>query len=787
MVDRGTAGHEVRHAQDGDLLEPGCVYVCPPGMHMTAEHCVRLVAGPRLNFVRPSVDLMFRSAAHAYGDRAIGVVLSGSGSDGAIGCTAIIEAGGTVIAQDPACSEYPGMPEAAVGRGQADLIVPIEHIGDTLRCLVDPARSGAEGARLDCGARAIKVLLADDHRILLDGLRTLLSSESDMQVVAEAADGRAAVRLAGELSPDVVVMDIAMPQLNGVDATRRIKQGNPLTGVVALSARTDAQAAARIVEAGATGYLCKNAAFSELPLRAARRDFSGEGGGDCACPARAGSCSLGLMRLPSPLLPLLFSFASLSLVACGDDDDPGGQPAGSGGAGAAGGAGGEGGQGGAVPGDILDQLQAIEGVEVVEEVSEIDGYRFFLLEIDQPADHNDPDGVRFRQRIALHHRDASAPLVLASTGYYLWLPYQYLEEPAQLLGANQLIVEHRFFYTSRPDPADWALLNIWQAATDHHRVVEAFRPLYPASWISTGASKGGMTSVYHRRFYPDDVDGTVPYVAPHSAGLDDARYIDFLDQVGNDVCRQRLKDFGREVLLRRDAMLTRMADQAAMAGVTYDLLGIGPVLEGNAAGFAFGFWQYHGAYLCDDIPTAAASDDQVWGFLDAVGSPISSSDPYLLAFEPYYWQAYTQLGAPGIDESHVADLLLYDWDTIDDLPSVDEDPVFDPQAMQDVSSWLTTQGERLLFIYGEDDPWTAAAFDFGGAQDTYRFIEPGGNHGASIGGLVEADQAVALAALEDWTGVTPISPMGLLPPAAPQPPQPPPLRLLRQLRQLRAR
>jgi hypothetical protein len=296
-----------------------------------------------------------------------------------------------------------------------------------------------------------------------------------------------------------------------------------------------------------------------------------------------------------------------------------------------------------------------------------------------------------------------------------------------------------------------------------------------------------MTSVYHRRFYPDDVEGTVPYVAPHSAGLDDPRYIDFLDQVGTDVCRQRLKDFGREVLLRRDAMLTRMADQAATAGVTYDLLGIGPVLEGNAAGFAFGFWQYNGAYLCADIPTAASSDDEVWGFFDAVGSPISSSDPYLLAFEPYYWQAYTQLGAPGIDESHVADLLLYDWETIDDLPSVDEDPVFDPQAMQDVSAWLTTQGERLLFIYGEDDPWTAAAFDFGGAQDTYRFVEPGGNHGASIGGLVEADQAVALAALEAWTGVTPISPMGLLPTAAPPQPQPPPLRLLRQLRQLRAR
>ena len=67
---------------------------------------------------------------------------------------------------------------------------------------------------------------------------------------------------------------------------------------------------------------------------------------------------------------------------------------------------------------------------------------------------------------------------------------------------------------SAPASMDWSKLDIWQAATDHHRLVTALKPLYPARWISTGASKGGMASVYHRRFYPADVTATIAYVAP---------------------------------------------------------------------------------------------------------------------------------------------------------------------------------------------------------------------------------------------------------------------------------
>lgn len=110
----------------------------------------------------------------------------------------------------------------------------------------------------------IKILLADDHKLLREGLRALIEEQRNMIVVAEAEDGRSAVRLAAELSPDVIVMDISMPGLNGIDATRRIAAVSPGIKVIALSMHADRNFVVEMFKAGAAGYLLKDCAFEEL-------------------------------------------------------------------------------------------------------------------------------------------------------------------------------------------------------------------------------------------------------------------------------------------------------------------------------------------------------------------------------------------------------------------------------------------------------------------------------------------------------------------------------------------
>ena len=110
----------------------------------------------------------------------------------------------------------------------------------------------------------IKVILADDHTILREGLASLLRKSLEIEVVAEAENGRETVRLVRKLEPDVVVMDVAMPDLNGVDATRKITRLAPRTRVLALSSYDDTVFVRGMLEAGATGYLLKDAAMNEL-------------------------------------------------------------------------------------------------------------------------------------------------------------------------------------------------------------------------------------------------------------------------------------------------------------------------------------------------------------------------------------------------------------------------------------------------------------------------------------------------------------------------------------------
>jgi NarL family two-component system response regulator LiaR len=121
----------------------------------------------------------------------------------------------------------------------------------------------------------IKVLIADDHAVVRDGTRQILEQEPDLEVVAEAADGEEAVRLAGSSKPDVAIIDIAMPKVDGIEATKQIKALYPDITVLILSAYDDDQFVFSLLEAGAAGYLLKSVRGREL-IDAVRQVYEGE-------------------------------------------------------------------------------------------------------------------------------------------------------------------------------------------------------------------------------------------------------------------------------------------------------------------------------------------------------------------------------------------------------------------------------------------------------------------------------------------------------------------------------
>lgn len=131
-------GLKVREAREGERIAQGAVVVAPPNKHLlvNADGSLHLTQTELVHFVRPSADLLFESVAAGFRNRAVGVVLSGSGVDGAMGVQAIHKMGGTVIVQDRQTSEFYGMPEAAFATGVVDFVLPLDEIGPALVKLV---------------------------------------------------------------------------------------------------------------------------------------------------------------------------------------------------------------------------------------------------------------------------------------------------------------------------------------------------------------------------------------------------------------------------------------------------------------------------------------------------------------------------------------------------------------------------------------------------------------------------------------------------------------------------
>ncbi|WP_262058009.1 S28 family serine protease [Streptomyces sp. STR69] len=407
--------------------------------------------------------------------------------------------------------------------------------------------------------------------------------------------------------------------------------------------------------------------------------------------------------------------------------------------------------------DIKDQLLAIPGMSLVQE-KPYTGYRYFVLNYTQPIDHRHPSKGTFQQRITVLHKDVSRPTVFYTSGYNVsTTPSR--SEPTRIADANQVSLEYRYFTPSRPEPADWSKLDIWQAASDQHRVFKALKSVYTKNWIATGGSKGGMTATYYERFYPRDMDGVVAYVAPNDVvNNEDSAYDRFFTKVGTKECRDRLDAVQREALVRREPLEQKYAAYAAENGFTFTTVGsLDKAYEAVVLDYVWGFWQYSLLSDCDTIPAdaATATDDEIWTSVDTISGFSFYTDQGLSPYTPYYYQAGTQLGAPTVQFPYIEKKYVrYGYQPPRNFVPRSIPMRFQPGAMRDVDTWVRHHADHMLFVYGQNDPWGAERFAVGkGAKDSYVFTAPGLNHGANVAALTADQKALATARILAWAGV----------------------------------
>ena len=399
--------------------------------------------------------------------------------------------------------------------------------------------------------------------------------------------------------------------------------------------------------------------------------------------------------------------------------------------------------------------QKINAISAIKEIRPLETSEFsekYVTYFTQPLDHRHPEKGSFRQRVIVSHVGFDRPTVIVTEGYgaAYALRSQYREELSKLLNANMIFVEYRYFLESTPEPKDWQYLTAENSADDLHAITAAFKNIYPGKWIATGISKGGQTTLLYRTFYPDDVDISVPYVAPLCYGVEDGRHEPFLHKVSTPENRKIIEDFQLEALKRKATLLPRFEKYCTEKNYSFRAP-IEEIYDYSVLEYSFALWQW--GTPINSIPATTASDDEIFSHLLAISEP-----GYFTADSPnasFFVQAARELGYYGYDvqpfkqylsiqssEGYLHRLML---------PEELKDMPFDKTLSKKITKFLKKQDPKMIFIYGQNDPWTAAGVTWlKNKKNIHVFIQPNGSHLARISTLPEAEKAEVMELINEW-------------------------------------
>lgn len=405
----------------------------------------------------------------------------------------------------------------------------------------------------------------------------------------------------------------------------------------------------------------------------------------------------------------------------------------------------------AFSGELKQKLQTIEAISAIEQLNSEHYSEKYVVKVKQLLNPKDTSAGTFTQRIIINHIGFNRPTVLVTEGYgaAYALRENYQEELSRLFNTNVITVEHRYFLESTPEPVNWDYLTAENSAYDLHHIVSLLKPVYPEKWISTGISKGGQTTLLYRSFFPDDVDFSVPYVAPWNRALEDGRHEIFLQKVGTKKERKQIEKFQKRILKKRKEIIPLLETYAREKGLEFRIP-MDEVLDFAVLEYPFAFWQW-GTDI-SVIPSRSANIQMLFDHLMDISSPsyFAENQP----FGSFNVQAARELGYYGYDIAPLRKLLYIKssegyFNRIM-LPQ-GLNITFDPTLYHKVKTFWEQNDPKMIFIYGEVDPWSATRIpDLEGKKNLQVYIQPRGSHRARISTMPEEMQAKIIEQINQW-------------------------------------
>jgi hypothetical protein len=397
---------------------------------------------------------------------------------------------------------------------------------------------------------------------------------------------------------------------------------------------------------------------------------------------------------------------------------------------------------------LYEFLKSIPGAEV-RKVDSSAWVEYYVLMLPQPLDHKNPDGSKFNQRIFVGHRGYDRPIVMETEGYGAgWMNGYVIGEPARLLNANQLYIEHRFFGKSVPAGLDWKYLTAEQDAGDYHAIRQLFGKIYTGKWIASGVSKGGQSATEYKVYYPDDVDVTIPYVAPINYKRLDKRIDKHFNYVGTKECRQKLYQIQMSLLKNKKELLPVYNEACRQQGYAFTKLDSETAFDYSVLEMPFSFWQYTAD--CNILPDPETKDiEKLSNFLIQIVNPFwftEAAEPFTAAT----YQFYTQLGYYEYDERPFNKYLKHkDYPNSAFVPN-GVDIIWDMSYIKKLKKFIRQKPQRMIFIYGECDPWGATAAKIKPGSGSLKVVMKNGTHGANISSLSKSQKEEVYQVLEEW-------------------------------------